>query len=182
MNLCLAKCRIDEQVTNRNQDDQGERIQIGEYIVGKAVQLHDCSLRSQVVVKLIVSEPVNWVPTEDRASSESTANFINPLVVKCHPARSTAWLNGGWLDSFPESSIVKILVGSDRVERPAALVTKKEETDSFAENGARRRGAYVSVAAPNQDGWAEAQQDCWEQESEPEANVLFAVNHTDLSN
>ena len=78
---------IYEQVTDRNENDESDRVNIVDEIVWGAVEFHGCGLRNQVICHLIVREPVHWVPQEDSAGFETATNFVDPNVVKSHPNR-----------------------------------------------------------------------------------------------
>lgn len=49
------------------------------------MQRHGGGLRGQVVVDLVVGDPVEWVPEEHTAGMPATADFVNPGVVEGHP-------------------------------------------------------------------------------------------------
>ena len=46
-----------EHIANRDQDDQGEWVKIGQDIVRNPVKGHCSSLRGQIVIKLIIGQP-----------------------------------------------------------------------------------------------------------------------------
>lgn len=81
----LAQGGVDEEIADGDEDDQREGIQVGENVVGNAVQRHGGGLRGQVVVDLVVGDPVEWVPEEHAAGVPATADFVNPGVVESHP-------------------------------------------------------------------------------------------------
>ena len=74
----LPQARVDELVHDGNEDDEREGVKVGQHIVGDTTQLHGSSLRDQVVVELVIAEPVKRVPHEHSAGLEATANFVNP--------------------------------------------------------------------------------------------------------
>lgn len=51
------KGRVHEAVADRNKDDKRERIEVVEHIIRQSMGGHCRSLRSQVVVNLIIREP-----------------------------------------------------------------------------------------------------------------------------
>ena len=65
VDLHLSQPGPEEKVTDENQDDECEGVEVGEDVVGEAVESHDSGLGGEVVVQLVVSEPVNGVPQED---------------------------------------------------------------------------------------------------------------------
>ena len=69
----LAEPGIDEQIADRDEHDQGDRIKLSDDLGRYASVLHSVGLRGEVVVELIVADPVERVPQEDRASFEPTS-------------------------------------------------------------------------------------------------------------
>jgi len=65
---------------------------------------------------------------------------------------------------------------------PTASVAKHEDFCCFAENGARWRCPDVSIATPDDDKWAQTEQDSGHEVCEPISNVLLGVNHSNLAN
>jgi len=61
-NAALPEEGVQDQIAERNEDDQGKGVQIGEDVVGNSVKRHGSSLRGQVVVDLIISDPVEREP------------------------------------------------------------------------------------------------------------------------
>lgn len=117
----------------------------------------------QVVVELVVGDPVQRIPAKDGACSKSTANFINPLVVEGHPGRTARRFNCRRLDSFPESAIIQMLVRSNGVQMPAALLSVEEDSYCLSENGSLWRPDSIFVAAVPHDERADAEESCWEE-------------------
>jgi hypothetical protein len=52
--VCLAESRVEEVIYNGDHDDEGDGIQVCDYVVGDAVAGHGCGLRGEVVVHLVV--------------------------------------------------------------------------------------------------------------------------------
>jgi hypothetical protein len=61
----LAERRIDEEVHDWDEDDQGEGVQIVDQVVWHAVQLHGGRLRCEVVRHLVVGDCDDTVSTYD---------------------------------------------------------------------------------------------------------------------
>ena len=139
-------------------------------------------MRGEVVVQLVVREPVQREPKKDRTGCKATAHFVDPGVVEGHPAWTVGGLDVRGLDVLPETAIVQVLVGCDGVEVPAAFVAEKEESGCFSEDGAARWRANISVATPEDDERAETEQDRGEQVCEPVANPLLRIYHANLAN
>ena len=77
---------VDEDVTNGDEDDEGDGVDVVDEVVGGAVEFHGCGLRDEIVGHLVVGEPPDRVPEEDGAGFEASADFIDPDVVESHPA------------------------------------------------------------------------------------------------
>lgn len=98
----LAKSRIEEDVAEWNENDERERIEIVKDVVWKAIQRHRRGLCDQIVVELVVGDPIQWIPAENRASLETSADLIHKCIVEGHPSWATGWLDVGWLCVLPE--------------------------------------------------------------------------------
>ena len=146
MDLHLSEPGPEEEVANRDQDDEREGVEVREDVVGEPIELHDGGLRDQVVVQLVVGEPVEGEPKEDRTSVEAAANFVDPGIVEGHPLWASCRIEFGGLNVLPECAVVQVLVGRDGVEVPAAFIAKKEEVACFAENGSGGWCTDVPVA------------------------------------
>ena len=95
------KAWIEEQITDGNENDEGDGVNIVDEIVGGAVEFHGCGLGDHVGGHLIIGKPPDWVPEEDSAGFEAPSNFIDPDVVESHPNRFV-WPQFAWLDIFPK--------------------------------------------------------------------------------
>ena len=78
----LPEGGIDEQIANWYQDNYGERIQVAEDLRRHTSVKHGVGLTGQVVVELVVRDPVKWIPQEDSTCVKATADFVDPCVVK----------------------------------------------------------------------------------------------------
>lgn len=74
----LAEGGVDDGIHDGDHNDEGEGVEVGEDVVGDTADFHGGGLGDEVVVDLVVAEPVKWVVHEDGASSETTAKLINP--------------------------------------------------------------------------------------------------------
>jgi len=147
----LSEPGPDEEVADGNENDEGEGVKVREDIVGEAVQGHDRRLGGQVVVELVVGEPVQGIPEEDFASCEATLDFVDPGVVERHPRWPDFDRDVRWLDILPEGAIVQAFVCADWIQRPSAFVGKKEDCSGFSEDRATWWCTDVSFAAPQGD-------------------------------
>lgn len=125
-----AEERVHDLVHDRDEDDEGERVQVVDDVVGDAVEAHGCRLRGQVVEHLVVREPYRVsvvriavlsrklneggahteerVPQEHPARFESSPHFVHPFVVKRHPCRLVV-PEFAWLHVLPEIRSVHVL-------------------------------------------------------------------------
>lgn len=177
----LAKGRVEEKIADGDEDDQGKGIEIGQHIVGDAMEGHDGGLRGEVVVDLVVSDPVERVPEEDAAGGPATTDLVNPGVVKVHPSRTGFVREGGGLDGVPEGAVVHVPVGLDWIDGPAALGTEHEELDSGTEDASLGGAPLVHVAAEVEDGERADEENGGDQEGEVETNVALGVGHAELA-
>lgn len=92
-----AHCRVQEEVTDRDEDNKREGVKVGQDIVRKTMGCHRRCLGRQVVVDLVVREPVNRIVNEDDAGFEATGDLIDPLVVPDHPAGTASRLLLGFV-------------------------------------------------------------------------------------
>lgn len=110
----LPQSWVNHQIADWDEDDECERVEIGDDVVGNTVQGHGRSLRGEIVVDLIVANPVKRIPEEYRASSPSTSDFVHPVIIECHPFRCTG-SEARWLYSFPECAVVEMSIGLDGI-------------------------------------------------------------------
>jgi hypothetical protein len=121
VNTNFSQSGIDEDIADWNEDDERKGIELSHNLRRYTLMLHCVRLRGQVVVYLVVADPVKWVPEEDGASHETSANFINPGIIEGHPLGTGSSRYVAWLDIFPELSVVHVLVSTDGVDGPFAL-------------------------------------------------------------
>lgn len=159
----FAEGRVQKVVDKRNEDDQGQRVQIVDDVVGRAVQLHGGSLRGQVVRHLVVRQPVQRVEGEDLAGLEATADLVNPRIVEGHPYGLGVSEVAGF-DALPEVAVLEVCNGPDRVQRKAALGTQAHESEGLGNDRTSGRRSPILVLAPEQDHRAEQEHDCGEGE------------------
>lgn len=130
---------------------------------------------------MVVAEPEDGVVAEDSASSETTAELINPGIIKGHPLGASLVGEARGLDILPEGAVVHVAVRGNRVDRPAALLSEEESAESRAQDGARGLAANVALAAPEHDERTHGQHDGGESVRQVEADILLSVDHGDLA-
>lgn len=60
-NSCLAKTRIDNEVHDRNNDDDEDRVKLSNNIVRRRAEVHCAGLRYEIVKHLVVGQEVERV-------------------------------------------------------------------------------------------------------------------------
>lgn len=119
-------------------------------------------------------------PGEARASTETTGNLVDPSIIEFHPG----WLVGtevAGLDILPESLILEVASGLNRVDRPFALLRELQKLDGADEDGSCRRALVVLVTAEPEYNGAAAEENRGEQERAPETDVLLDEHHGNLA-
>lgn len=177
----LAKGWIEEGVANRNHDDKGEWVEVVQHIGWETVKLHGGGLGGQVTNGLVVGQPPKWVPSEDGASGETSADFINPGVIERVPYWALVVWSVGWLDGIPEGTVVHVLPGAEWVDGPSALASAEEELDGLGYNRPLWWRLAVTSASPPHDGWTNEEDEGWQGEGQPETDILLSVDHAELA-
>lgn len=172
---------VDNAIANWDEDDEGKRIEVGEDIVGQTMRGHGSGLGRQVVVQLVVGEPVDGEPAEDGAGLETTLDFVNPLVIEGNPGRALALDKLAGLGTFPEIRSSHVLVELNGVEGPATLHGLPPDAEGLPEDGTGGRRQDVAVATPVEHEWRRGEQDGGECVREPETDKLFSVGHANLA-
>lgn len=181
MEAHLTQTGVEELVADWDEDDQSQGIEVVDDIVGKSVKFHGRSLLSEVVGELSVREPVERIPHEDFACRETTSHFVYPGIIEGHPRWSLISWDVGWLGRCPHGSVVGVLVESDRVDRPSSSQGVEQDLERLAESRSSGRSLLISLSAPPHNSGSEKEGECWEQECQPETDVLLGVDHTNLS-
>jgi hypothetical protein len=143
--------------------------------------VHGGAHLGQVGVHLAVGEPEDGDPEEDGAGGETTADLINPGVVEVVPRRS-AGTESRRHDSSPHGAVVPVPPGLDGVDAETAAKSLEEKLESRAHDVTTRGLEDVELLAEVQHGDTEDEHDSGDHVGEPETDVAFSVNHTDLTN
>jgi len=101
---------VDDTVEDRDHDDDRDRVQVLDKIVGRAIQCHTGSDSSQVTVDLGVAEPEDGEEQEDHTSVERTCDFTNEFVVPGHLLGEVALAVVAGFGDIPE---IGLLDGTD---------------------------------------------------------------------
>lgn len=177
----LAESGVDDAVANGDHDDEGEWVEVGEDVVGQTVCGHGSSLRSQVVVQLVVGEPPEGVPQEHGAGLEATLDFIDPLIVESDPCWTLSLDEPTGLRALPEVVSGHVLDQLDRVPGPSALHRLSPDTHCLAQDGAGGWRDNVSVATEVKNERRDTEHDGGESVRQPETDVFLGVGHGDLT-
>ncbi len=132
----LAERWVEENIADRDEDEEGEGVEVVQDIGWEAVELHSCGLSSQIVNDLVVGQPEERVPSEDGAGGKSTTHLVDPGIVKGVPSWTLVARDSRWLDRGPECAVVHVPPGPERVDGPAALGGAEEESEGLADDGA----------------------------------------------
>jgi hypothetical protein len=159
VDLSLAQRGEDKLVNDRQEDDDGNGVEVLHQIVGNAVTSHLTGLSDEVVGEVAVHNPVDGVETEDLASDEGALDLIDEAVVP---------QLGGLL---AESNLVRGLCAihlavSDHLANNA---------ESVGDDRALRGSHNVNLPAKNQDECANEENAETHQVCGPEANVALHV-------
>ena len=75
-----------------------------------------------------------------------------------------------------------VLPGLERVDTPAALLSKEEGLHGRSQDGTTRSSLLVVLAVQPHNDRAQAKHKGWEGVREPETNVLLSEDHGNLTN
>jgi hypothetical protein len=139
-----AETGVDDSIKDGDEDDQGERVEVIDNIVGDTAELHGGGLRCKIVQHLVVGKPwkrlyehwygkkwthrggvreegpghtVERVPQEHLARFQTTGDFVDPLIIESHPLRLVR-AQGTWLDRLPERLGILLEPGFISIVRP----------------------------------------------------------------
>lgn len=164
----------------RNEDNESDGVHVLQKIVGGSVKSHGSAHGSQVVVHLAVGKPVDGHPHEYTASTETTADFVNPGVIESVPLGLVGTESRG-LDLLPSVTLLPVLDGLDGVGSDTVTKSLEEQLDSRSEHTSGRRCKLVLRLAENQDGDGEEEEDEGNQEGQVETDVTFSEDHAKLA-
>lgn len=159
VDLVLAEEREEELVHERQENDNGDGIEVLHQIVGNAVASHLTGLGDEVVREVAVDDPVDRVEAEDLASNKSALDLVDEVVIP---------FTGGCL---AKSS----LVGRLRGIHLAALDHLTDDTESVGDNGALRRTNDVDLATEDEDKRSDEEHAQTQQVRRPEVGVTLHV-------
>ena len=168
----LAKAWIDEQIADRNDDDQGERVEIVDDIIWDTIGHHRGSLRRQIVDNLPICEPcskrqqvpqlqfserrtIQGKPNENGACLEATTDLVYPVVTERHPLWPLAIWDVARLGRFPEVVSLEVFVQRNRVQRPSSSCGIRPELEGLGEHGTLRGRTMISLATKEKDDGTE---------------------------
>jgi len=146
----LSDSRVEDEVHDWNGNDDENRVEVVNNIIGDLSKVHGGRLGCQITGHLVVGKPIEREPEEDLACQETTTNFVNPFIVKSHPRWTISRGDVAWLDLVPElwiseifgtgkfsivQNVVWVRASKDlrcrRIYRPLAFKCKLDEFESF---------------------------------------------------
>ncbi|CAH0027857.1 unnamed protein product [Clonostachys rhizophaga] len=166
----LAEAGVDDVVEDGDHDDDRDRVEVLDDIVGDAVELHGAGLNGQVTGHLVVGEEEDGQEEEDLAGHETTADFVDPGVIVGHPGRALSSGDARGLGDIPVE-----------LEGLGAAADVPEHAQELGEQGAGGGSELVILLlGPENEGGGE-EQDGGDEEGQPEAVELLDPDHGDLS-
>ena len=148
----LAEQGVEALLDDRDEDDDGDRVEVEEKIVGETVKLHRTGHGNERGVHLSVEKPEDGVEDEDAAGDEGTLHLVDELV-------SEALASGVHLE--------------------AVLRANGEGGEGIEDNRALRRTDDVGLAAKHKSCNAEEEEAEGEQERRPKVDLEL---HPDSGN
>src|SRR5690242_6620544 len=159
VDLVLAEEREEELIHDRQEDDNGNGIEVLHQIVRDTVTSHLTSLGNKVVGEVSVYDPVNRVETKHLACHKRPLNLINEVVVP---------KSGGGL---AETSLVRRL----RAIHVASLDHLADHTEGVGNDRALRWANDVDLATEDKDERTDEEDAQTQQVSRPEVGITLHV-------
>jgi hypothetical protein len=168
----VAEHGVETVVENGGHQDNGQRVEVADDIVGDTVGgEHGGQVRSGRTDTVVV-EVLDGEETEDTSSLESTADILDELVVPLSLVTGTAGSDDRGLSRLPETGATNSLdttsaeADAENLENVGKIRTAgRVENETLAE-------------VPEKEGERNVE-DEGNEESQPPANVLFAVSGCD---
>lgn len=152
-----AQDRIDNSFEKRSEDENGNRVKVLHEVVGHAVTFHLLGLGDEVARELIVAHPEDGVEDKHLASTKSTLEFIDEMIV---PGNSTVLA-------------VSLAPGRFGGVRAATSNHHANGLESIGDDGALGRTDDVGLAAENQDQNTDVEHAEAHEERSPETFVFL---------
>jgi hypothetical protein len=161
--VALAQERHEELVDKRQENDDGDGIEVLHKIVGDTVTSHLTGLSDKVVGEVTVHDPVDWVEAEDLASDEGTLDLIDKVVVP---------LGNGVVSEAG-------LVGRLCSVHLTVLDHHPDNTESVGDDGALRRAHNVDLTSKHEDERADEEHAQAQKVGGPEIGVQLHIRSGD---
>jgi hypothetical protein len=84
----LSEQWIDSVVQDRNEDDNGERVEVVEHIIGNTIRGEGCGLSVCCSPETSIVDLLNGEEEEDSTSAHCPSRIINELIVPCEGSES----------------------------------------------------------------------------------------------
>jgi hypothetical protein len=161
--VALAQERHEELIDKRQEDDDGNRVEVLHQIVGDTVSSHLAGLGNEVVGEVAVHDPVDRVETENLASNKSTLDLVDKVIV---PSKDC---------SVSEPSLVRRF----RTIHFAVLDHHEDDPESIGDDGALRRSDNVDLATEDEDKSTDEEDAQTQQVGRPEIGIELHVGSRD---
>lgn len=157
-------------INEGNHDDDGNRVQVLNDIIGNAVENQGGGLSGEVTSHLVVSQMEDRQVKEDLAGHQTTTDLIDPGIIVSHPSRALVNRNLRGLGVLPVEA-----------EERAALADVEEHAQELGEDGASSGLELVLLLVEGEDDGSNEEEDSGDEEGEPERMILLNVDHGDLT-
>ena len=152
-----AETGVDNQIHDRDENDQSDRIDVLQEIVGDPMIIHNRGLGDEIIEHLIVADPVDREEDEDSASNQCATDFINEEIVPV-----------GLVFVATNAFLVR---GLSSVEIAFIYQTDPHDLEGIENNGATRRARDISLSADDQDEDGEEEDAERKEISSPETDI-----------
>jgi hypothetical protein len=157
--LVLAECRHKDLINERQENDNGNGIEVLHQIVGNAVESHLSTLGDEVVGELTVDDPVDGVEAENLASNKSTLDLLDEVIV---PSKYS---------SLSETSLVRGLCAVEL----AGLDHQPDDAEGICDDRSLGRSDNVDFASQDKDKRSNEEDAQAQQEGGPEVDIALHV-------
>ena len=101
---------------------------------------------------------LNREQKEDLASLDASPNFVNPIVVECHPRRPFGLRDIAGLDALEEAGFSDVFPKSNRICAPSTLHPQPKEAKELPDHRTGWRMSYVLLPECYQNEGTEEEQ------------------------
>ena len=170
VDVASAEEGVDQVVEDRDHDDDTDRVQVLDQVVGSSFEGHASSGGSQVSINLGVAEPEERHEEEDLAGLHGTSDLADELLVPGDHSGNIVAIGAG-LGRCPEIYLLAVLKGSDGVERPCRSQGQPNAAEGLEQDGSTRGRHYVALFASHHDKGDDHEDTGGHEPSDPETVV-----------